>query len=220
LAKAIRSSRIKFDQAAFDQSQGQFIRLTADPSKSTTDMDLKLGTLTGEVKKLNLDAGSTFTVDTPAGSAGIRGTIPTFSVALVNGVYTVTMSVGTGSVTFTPATVAALGPQLQKGPVQVNAGGQIVLTTTTNADGTISSLNVMGQAITSQADMQATINALYDAINTAGVEEAAATGTTYTPQTPPTAAPPAAPTGAGGTTTSTTSGNTVQPNTNPTIISQ
>jgi len=211
---------IKFDQAAFDQSQGQFIRRTADPSKSTTDMDLKLGTLTGEVKKLNLDAGSTFTVDTPAGSAGIRGTIPTFSVALVNGVYTVTMSVGTGSVTFTPATVAALGPQLQKGPVQVNAGGQIVLTTTTNADGTISSLNVMGQAITSQADMQATINALYDAINTAGVEEAAATGTTYTPQTPPTAAPPAAPTGAGGTTTSTTSGNTVQPNTNPTIISQ
>lgn len=48
--------------------------LTAEPSVSTTKLNLSRGELVGNVKKLNADAGSTFTVQTPVGAAGIRGT--------------------------------------------------------------------------------------------------------------------------------------------------
>ena len=48
--------------------------MTAEPTVSTTKLHLSRGELVGNVKKLNADAGSTFTVNTPVGSAGIRGT--------------------------------------------------------------------------------------------------------------------------------------------------
>ncbi|MCF7687959.1 MAG: FecR family protein [Cephaloticoccus sp.] len=48
--------------------------MTAEPSSSTTKLNLSRGELVGNVKKLNTDAGSTFTVNTPVGAAGIRGT--------------------------------------------------------------------------------------------------------------------------------------------------
>jgi hypothetical protein len=48
--------------------------MTAEPSVSTTKLHLSRGELVGNVKKLNADAGSTFTVQTPVGAAGIRGT--------------------------------------------------------------------------------------------------------------------------------------------------
>ncbi len=48
--------------------------MTAEPSVSTTKLHLSRGELVGNVKKLNADAGSSFTVQTPVGAAGIRGT--------------------------------------------------------------------------------------------------------------------------------------------------
>ncbi|MCC6415227.1 MAG: FecR domain-containing protein, partial [Opitutaceae bacterium] len=48
--------------------------MTAEPSVSTTKLNLSRGELVGNVKKLNADAGSSFTVQTPVGAAGIRGT--------------------------------------------------------------------------------------------------------------------------------------------------
>lgn len=49
-------------------------KLTAEPSVSNTKLNLSRGELVGNVKKLNYDAGSSFTVQTPVGAAGIRGT--------------------------------------------------------------------------------------------------------------------------------------------------
>jgi hypothetical protein len=71
----------QFDQAAFQSGDtGTYMRLSKDPSKSTTVLDLDNGTLAGQVKTLDVAAGSSFTIDTPAGSAGIRGTIVSFTV--------------------------------------------------------------------------------------------------------------------------------------------
>lgn len=48
--------------------------MTHEPSVSTTKLHLSRGELVGNVKKLNADAGSKFTIQTPVGAAGIRGT--------------------------------------------------------------------------------------------------------------------------------------------------
>lgn len=49
-------------------------KLTAEPSTSTTRLNLSRGELVGNVKKLNYEKGSTFNIQTPVGAAGIRGT--------------------------------------------------------------------------------------------------------------------------------------------------
>lgn len=49
-------------------------KLTAEPSRSTTKLNLSRGELVGNVKKLNYDKGSSFNIQTPVGAAGIRGT--------------------------------------------------------------------------------------------------------------------------------------------------
>jgi hypothetical protein len=48
--------------------------LKQEPSKSATKLMLTRGELVGKVAKLNKAAGSTFSVGTPVGAAGIRGT--------------------------------------------------------------------------------------------------------------------------------------------------
>ncbi|MGH7956502.1 MAG: FecR domain-containing protein, partial [Opitutaceae bacterium] len=48
--------------------------LTAEPTVSRTNLRLEFGEMVGNVKTLNRAAGSAFTVSTPAGAAGIRGT--------------------------------------------------------------------------------------------------------------------------------------------------
>jgi hypothetical protein len=48
---------------------------TAEPTVSTTKLNLVEGEMVCKVKKLSTDEGSSFTVDTPVGAAGIRGTI-------------------------------------------------------------------------------------------------------------------------------------------------
>jgi hypothetical protein len=48
--------------------------LTKEPTTSRTDLRLEFGEVVGNVKTLDRAAGSSFTVSTPAGAAGIRGT--------------------------------------------------------------------------------------------------------------------------------------------------
>lgn len=48
--------------------------LTREPTTSRTDLRLEFGEMVGNVKTLNHAAGSSFSVSTPAGAAGIRGT--------------------------------------------------------------------------------------------------------------------------------------------------
>lgn len=72
----------EFQQAAFDKSKGTYIRLAGDPSTSKTDLFLENGQVAGQVKKLQ--AQSSYNVNTPAGSAGIRGTDYVVTVVLDN----------------------------------------------------------------------------------------------------------------------------------------
>ena len=46
-----------------------------EPGTSVTKLNLTRGELVGRVVHLNVDKGSEFTVRTPVGAAGIRGTI-------------------------------------------------------------------------------------------------------------------------------------------------
>jgi len=62
---------VKLQQEAFSGNQS-YEQLQADPSKSQTLLELNYGKLSGHVKKLRSD--SQFHVDTPLGTAAIRGT--------------------------------------------------------------------------------------------------------------------------------------------------
>jgi len=209
-----------YSQTAFDEKGGDntFLRLQGDPSKSTTQLKINKGTLVGQVKKLDLDADSSFTVDTPAGSAGIRGTIPSFTVTTdaAGNPTGVVMSCSEGSITFKPTPLAGVPAALQQGPVQIDAGGQaeITITNTVNAQTgavMISSITIAGTTYTG-AEAQAVIDSLYAAINAVIVAQGG------TPVAVPVAAP-ASPPNTTNTTTTTKNNNTPPSPTNPTVIS-
>ena len=62
------------------------MRLTRDPSKSTTLLKLHKGSWQGEVKKLNVAAGSTFIIDTPTGLIDLSKPLTSISVEAKKGV--------------------------------------------------------------------------------------------------------------------------------------
>lgn len=75
--------------------------LTQEPTTSTTKLNLTRGEVVGNVKKLNQAGGSTFTVNTPVGAAGIRGT--TFRITFrpdASGRAFFTLSTAEGNVLF------------------------------------------------------------------------------------------------------------------------
>ncbi|HVU38549.1 MAG TPA: hypothetical protein VHC95_09450, partial [Opitutales bacterium] len=159
----------------FDEAkEGTFIRLQRDPSQSITNLDLKNGTLQGEVKALNTAAGSQFTINTPAGSAGIRGTIVSISVIRdANGNITgVTANCATGNVAFTPApgaqatatTSGGTTTNITNSNVDVNTGATIQISLTTDSTGKVTGVNLTGAGATT-AQVQAQVNELFDAIN-------------------------------------------------------
>jgi len=88
-----------FEQAAYDPALGSFLRLEKDPSMSRTDTNLEYGEVVGEVRKLALDKGSSFTVNTPVASAGIRGTVWVVSYNVNTGTFTTTNVTGDVQVT-------------------------------------------------------------------------------------------------------------------------
>jgi hypothetical protein len=91
-----------------------------EPGRSTTRLSLTKGELVGKVVHLNVDRGSEFTVQTPVGAAGIRGT--TFQITFYpsgpNGTSTFSISTADGTVVFTGTTIV---------PVNVPAGKQVVV---------------------------------------------------------------------------------------------
>jgi hypothetical protein len=70
-------SRLEISEFLMDPLQADIpnvAALTSEPTVSRTNLRLEFGELVGNVKTLNRAAGSTFSVSTPAGAAGIRGT--------------------------------------------------------------------------------------------------------------------------------------------------
>ncbi|MGC4075135.1 MAG: FecR family protein [Nibricoccus sp.] len=63
----------QFTQQPFGESF-KMSALPAEPTTSTTRLNLLRGELISDVKKLKKDAGSSFQIKTPVGAAGIRGT--------------------------------------------------------------------------------------------------------------------------------------------------
>lgn len=79
--------------------------LIEEPTTSVTRLNLSRGELVGQVKKINENRGSSFTVNTPVGAAGIRGT--TFRIVF--------RPTATGQVFFTLST--AEGRVLYEAPI-------------------------------------------------------------------------------------------------------
>jgi hypothetical protein len=72
-----RDSRLEIREFMMDPLQGDIANvaaLTKEPTVSRTNLRLEFGEMVGNVKTLDRAAGSSFSVSTPAGAAGIRGT--------------------------------------------------------------------------------------------------------------------------------------------------
>jgi hypothetical protein len=105
------------DPFAGDQKVSE---MTAEQGTSTTRLSLTKGELVGKVVHLNVDRGSEFTVQTPVGAAGIRGT--TFRIVFrpaPGGKAFFVVTTADGTVVFRGVT---------SGPVSIPAGKQVVAT--------------------------------------------------------------------------------------------
>ena len=87
--------------------------LTDEPTVSNTKLNLTRGELVGDVKHLKRDKGSSFSVQTPVGAAGIRGT--TFRIVYRpsgNGTAFFSLTTSTGNVELATGTVTLpVGPK-------------------------------------------------------------------------------------------------------------
>jgi len=123
----------EFLQDPFDKDL-QVSDLKEEPSSSTTKLNLSRGELVGNVKHLHEDKGSSFTVSTPVGAAGIRGT--TFRIVFTpdaSGKVTFSLQTADGQVLFTGTTNAQ---------VHVDAGKQITATVEAKVDATTNAVTV------------------------------------------------------------------------------
>ena len=190
--------------------------LEKEPSPSRTKISLKHGELVGDVKALLYDRGSEFTVQTPVGAAGIRGTV--FRIVFrpgTNGQAFFQLTTASGRVDYTQPG--------QGGANNANANAQ---TTTATASGTAAMQVPQGQEIeilvdiTTDAQGQMVVTTLppppstttnvtastLQQVTTAAVEIATAVqNAVFTSQTSTTRG---GGTGGGGTTTGSITGDT------------
>lgn len=75
---------------------------THEPSMSKTRLNLRKGEIISQVKKLNREAGSSFTVETPVGAAGIRGTSFRLGYTSSGGTARFILSMAEGLIQFIP----------------------------------------------------------------------------------------------------------------------
>ena len=129
--KVGNESRLEIKEFLMDPLQADIpnvAALTAEPTVSRTNLRLEFGEMIGNVKTLNRAAGSNFSVSTPAGAAGIRGT--TFRILYRptgdGQAFNFSLSTSEGVVLFEGTTL--------DGPAAVNVplGQEIVLVATIN----------------------------------------------------------------------------------------
>lgn len=92
---------------------------THEPSVSVTKLSLRKGEIISQVKKLNRESGSSFTVETPVGAAGIRGTAFSLSYLPVASAGKFVLSMAEGLIRFSPTGGRS---------VEVGAGRQLAFT--------------------------------------------------------------------------------------------
>ena len=102
----------KFIQEKFDPGKKKLSEMKGEPSSSDTVIDLELGDMILDVKRLNKK--SSFNIESPVGTAGIRGTIPYFQVTQTpDGGFNQVTSMARGELSFMPkgaSTATLLGP--------------------------------------------------------------------------------------------------------------
>jgi hypothetical protein len=86
----------KFTQEKFDPGRKKLSDMKGEPSSSQTVMDLELGDMVFDVKKL--DKRSSFNIESPVGTAGIRGTSGQIGVMANNGATNLNINMFKGSV--------------------------------------------------------------------------------------------------------------------------
>lgn len=153
--------------------------LKEEPTSSTTKLNLSRGELVGNVKHLHEDKGSTFTVNTPVGAAGIRGT--TFRIVFrpdASGQVFFTLSTADGRVLFE----APAG-----GQVSVETGKEVSVTVDVNVDATTGTVTVTAPPVIEAAkDMSAATQAQ---IATAAQQIVEAASSVILNSTPPSGSP-------------------------------
>lgn len=132
-------SRLAVDEFKMDPlaEDIKISELKGEPAVSKTSLNLAYGEMVGDVKKLN--KSSSYSIKTPVGAAGIRGTI--YRIVFrpsTDGKAFFTVSTAEGLVVFEGTTDA---------PVPVPEGKEVVVEVDVNAPGTIDSSKVVTQDI-------------------------------------------------------------------------
>lgn len=94
----------RFLQDPFDAAV-KLSELAEEPSRSLTALALNRGELVGSVKRLRYDLGSSFTIQSPVGAAGVRGGLAKFRMVFRStgaGQAHFSLSCATGNVVFQP----------------------------------------------------------------------------------------------------------------------
>jgi hypothetical protein len=183
-----------------------------EPGTSVTRLNLVKGDLVGKVVHLNVDRGSQFTVNTPVGAAGIRGT--TFRIVYIP-------DPKTGTVRFevtTSAGVVLFRGITSSSAIRIPAGQQVTATfdytppSPGNPNGSVPSTPVVTGTTdmppAEQAEMDNISSAISQAVVNAVIPQSSSPGIT----------------GVGTTTTTTTTTNgttetTILQEVNPTVVS-
>ncbi len=164
----------QFKQEKFDaQMDGTFLRLNKDPSKSTTLINLRSGSVMCEVKKINRGEGSKFNIYTPVGSFAVLGTVFTISLARnpAGQLTELVESCFLGGLEFSAD--AKLAPENPRSAISssvellTSGGSQITLNMSTDpATGLIRGGTFIGAKLPRQIS-QEMVDELVDAVNTA-----------------------------------------------------
>ncbi|MGE9294072.1 MAG: FecR domain-containing protein [Puniceicoccales bacterium] len=110
-------------------------QLDKEPSTSKTKLRLLEGDLVGSVKKLDIDNGSSFQIDSPIGTAGIRGTTWSMSVRITQDGATGRFGIAIGNGIFIPLSGAeqSVGSDVEVTiTANLNDSGELVITEVTS----------------------------------------------------------------------------------------
>ena len=132
--------------------------MKTEQGTSTTKLNLEKGELVGKVVHLNVDKGSEFTVQTPVGAAGIRGT--TFRIVFrpgPDGKAFFSVVTADGRVVFTGVTST---------PVSIPAGTKVVVTFDAASGVATTPVVVVGNTTTDAAQVATAAQAIATAVAT------------------------------------------------------
>lgn len=117
LSEKTKISVKQFLQEPFDSDPAEIADAKREPSMSQTRLSLDYGDMVGNIKKLRRGKGSLFEIETPAGIAGIRGTIVSLTVVLgpTGNIlsFSATFIDGNGQLTQVDGTVSAISDGIE-----------------------------------------------------------------------------------------------------------